>query len=701
MQKNKKAILFLLVFFVAFSCVFSLPLETLAGGDQKIETTTGGLTGAVIDGFLEAVKWLLYNVIFVPVTWIATGAIALFAFATDASMLSGPTGLLNTAPVYELWKFIRDFFNLFFIFSLLLVAFSTVFQIEKYSIKKMLLSIVLAALFVNFSFPIARFLIDVSNVPMYFFAKQMMGGVSTGSFSDAFASASLGATGLENTILPKGYAGATVSGLLLAIIFMFLFSITLMVLALMFVVRLAALIVLVIFSPIGFVAAAIPIDSLKGYSKQWWDNFNKYLIFGPVAMLMLLVTVRFMGVIQTSVVKQRAASIAGNVTGGVDGPEGLARQLILFSIPMIMIWMTISISNKMGIAGAKTVEGWGNKVRGWGQGLAMGAARGIASPVTTRARGFGSGLKERAENTNGVKLFTPKYWNDKKKETEVLYKGLGKGGREGMQDARAGLDHKKIYETADENKKNNVNNSELITALSGGDKVRAAAAAITLADRKAISTPEQLKQAVAALGNNTREINKVIENARGDALNFGKPEDIASLLNSEAFAEKDEAGKAKKDAAGNYVLDEQSDMYKDFKSKMKKEGKVKIFADYRIKTEVDREAAKGTGPVDERKIRNDVYKDTINKLSVDDLAKQGSIHGALADDANLREYMKEYADKHKNNYHKAMEKMSAADQDKWTNAGVVPEEGQKKTSDESASIREKLREVGRQNGRRS
>lgn len=642
------------VFFAVLFCAWFLPMENIALAKTSVtEDSPGGFTGAVLNAIKDGINFILYYVLFVPVTWIATAAIAIFAFATDASMLSGPTGLLNSAPLYELWKFIRDFFNLFFIFSLLLVAFSTVFQIEKYNIKKMLLSIVLAALFVNFSFPIARFLIDVSNVPMYFFAKQMMGNVGTNSVADAFSSASLGATGLENTLLPKGYAGATVTGLFLAIIFMFLFSVTLMVLAVMFVIRLAALIILVIFSPIGFVAAAIPVDALKGYSKQWWDAFNKYLIFGPVAMLMLLVTVRFMGVIQSSVVKQQAGAIASSVAGGVDGPDGVARQAILFSIPMIMIWMTINISSKMGIAGAKTVEGWGLKARGWGKGLALGVGRGMASPVTTRAKGLGSGLKERAEKTKGVKLFTPKYWSDRTKEKEEEYKAKFAGRSDSyvrdkhtkavsesekkFDDARkSDNDLRKVIDDYNVNPKSQSAEdveaavrmlskrdgfrdvAELNSAITALDRANGGAATaqsaekraelIRKADKSLFKDMNDLTSALGHLGNDAKSAAQLIEKVDAGALK-GSGAQYTSLISSGALS-----GNAELQAKLN--------------GRIKKEGHLKTLIDYDIGLGMGRQAA---------------YDKHLSGLTAAEVGKVKGIHGDAATpvDAELRSFVQD------------------------------------------------------------
>ena len=58
----------------------------------------------------------------------AAAAIGLFGFAINADLISGPTGLLNQLVIYELWKFIRDFCNIFFILMLLIGAFRWYFS---------------------------------------------------------------------------------------------------------------------------------------------------------------------------------------------------------------------------------------------------------------------------------------------------------------------------------------------------------------------------------------------------------------------------------------------------------------------------------------------------------------------------------------------------------------------------------------------
>jgi hypothetical protein len=208
MGRNKKIFIFFgAVFFLC--AVFWLVPHLGFAADAPKEETPSGFFGYMFQAIQSAISWLLYKV-FQVLVWVAAAAIGLFGFAINADLISGPTGLLNQPVIYELWKFIRDFCNIFFILMLLIGAFSMVFQLSSYNAKKTLLSIILAALFVNFSFPLSRVLIDVSNVPTYFFAQQTLGSSGGKSVSQVAGGALLSATMEENCCWEqrKGCGGA-------------------------------------------------------------------------------------------------------------------------------------------------------------------------------------------------------------------------------------------------------------------------------------------------------------------------------------------------------------------------------------------------------------------------------------------------------------------------------------------------------------
>ena len=83
-------------------------------------------------------------------------------------------GMLTSDAVKETWTAVRDVCNLAFILTLLFSAFATIFHIEKYHIKTIIVKLVLMALLINFSSPITRFIIDTGNVPMYYLAQTLI-----------------------------------------------------------------------------------------------------------------------------------------------------------------------------------------------------------------------------------------------------------------------------------------------------------------------------------------------------------------------------------------------------------------------------------------------------------------------------------------------------------------------------------------------
>ncbi|MFZ3032014.1 MAG: hypothetical protein WA082_03190 [Candidatus Moraniibacteriota bacterium] len=442
-------------------------------------------------GIGDIFKGLLYG-IFVMFGWFASAAITLFGWAINPDYISGPSGLLNRSSVYEMWKFIRDFFNLFFILTLLYTAFTIVFQVAK-DYKKTLLSLVLAALFVNFSFPITRVIIDATNVPMYYFVNQL------GTTGDGKSSLNtvLSASQLEKILIPNKVVDTDVSQLLMAIVFLFIFSITLVVLAVMFIIRLAALVILLIFSSVGFAAAVIP--GLQEYSNKWWKGLWQYALFGPAAMLMLVVATRFFAEIaKDNTVKQFVDTATKSTT-----PESASfvAAMAMFSIPIIMLWMALGLASSMSIAGAGAVVGTGQKFAKWA------GRKTYNNPV---GRGLYGGAKKAAMDGNfyglkygkipGVgKLLTGNYWA-KPSRIEAAIKGRMGGGEKGALSELEKLRQQEVNEQVKKDKESNLSRSDALARLGSTDEAMRVSAAISLGNMdNGIQSMDDLTKALDAL----------------------------------------------------------------------------------------------------------------------------------------------------------------------------------------------------------
>lgn len=313
--------------------------------------------------FLGAINGVLYALLgFIALLFGLSATI--FSWAVDAQAWSG---MFNAPGIYSLWGMIRDFFNLFFILTLLFIAFCTIFQIQAYNYRKWLLNLVLMALLVNFSFPVSRFIVDASNVPMYFFMDTIVGdgnGEAKGVF-EAF----IGGSELNDLVFPPIKTDSTdgsewaslemTKNLIQALVFVFLLASALLVLAILFLIRFVMLLVLVIFSPVGFAGSAIP--WLQKFSKDWWDNFLRYAFFGPSAMLVLLVAIEFLEVFRLDG-NSTNANLVETYTSTMTTAQNevsLLTSLAISVVPIVLIWVAIGMGQKMSIAGADVAKKYG------------------------------------------------------------------------------------------------------------------------------------------------------------------------------------------------------------------------------------------------------------------------------------------------------------------------------------------------------
>jgi|GEM_PF-872912 len=284
---------------------------------------------------------------------------SLFQWMLNPSNISGGGGLLNQPAVKDVWIMVRDTLNMTFIMVLLFAAFCTVFQVEKWNLKKVWLTILINALLVNFSYPIARFFIDVSNVAMYYFLNNMFSGPGQGNGQAIMASFGE-ASKISSLLTPENYTQYDIAFILAAIIFTFILGITLFVLAVLFVIRLIALVMLVMFSPIGFVGNIFP--EASKFAGDWWSNLFKYSFFGPIMVFMMMVSLRIMQAMPNT----WNAAAQANVASPSD--TNWVSHAAYYSVPIIILWISMGIAQKMGVEGASAVVGAGKK---WGGKAAM------------------------------------------------------------------------------------------------------------------------------------------------------------------------------------------------------------------------------------------------------------------------------------------------------------------------------------------
>jgi len=631
---------------LAFSVVNEASAETKIADLTSGESSDGWFSNAVTSG----INWILYG-FFKFLSFLLALAGFLFDWAIDADNIKD---VIHRQAIYDAWKMVRDFLNLGFILILLYSAFCTIFQIEKYHLKKILLMLVLMALLVNFSFPISRFIVDASNVTMYYFLNSTLNYQEAKSFSAGLT----GPTGIADILVPRNdnksfdSSGPTTQ-ILMAIFFVFCMMITMFVIAAIFVIRIVALAVLIIFSSVGFVAAVFP--DTKSFANQWWSNLFKYAFVGPILVFMMLIAYNLMREMAVEGTKESMSLAAQNY--GRD-PSLLANAAYFF-IPIVILWMGIISTQKMGIAGSNWVVGKATGARDWFAKLPVKGAKSLAV-----ATGFPGGVKKAWEGRKGVsvgiprtklqtRLFSGKVEKGKRtEEREAKIVGGLTGGPSGWKTAGTKIKYKQAQDRAEENKKNNVNTSQLTLDLDSDDEVTKMAAAITLAEKGLLTDINRFKKALEATGGNEDLMSKVINKApKNFSSVIGNANDLDDTLNATTV----------RDNSGN-VDHTATDRLKDsIKNKLKEDNNSALLA----KHDINFGGIGGTGTLPSL-----AYADQFDNMSAEQLAKQKGVTDDtyLAANPNLIAYLRA-----KNNQFKVdtLDKMSSAGRSAWNIRHIV------------------------------
>lgn len=549
---------------------------------------------AALSGLGSLVKPLLNGIIDLLGLFINLAA-SIFIFVLNPGAFAT---IMNAHAVYEVWTWVRDVLNMFFILMLLFSAFATIFQIDQYHYKKLLLNIVIMALLVNFSWPIARFIVDFFNSMMYFFVNSifhMTPETAAGGF--------LKSIDIKETFLGAKVGGSSgdsgIAQLFGTIIAMFIFAMTLLVLALLLLVRLVSLPILVMFSPIGFAGSAFPFT--KPYAKKWWDKLIQHASYGPIAVFMVLVAMKVLNELQG--LRGEFDKIASNVTvdngAWIANPKILA-ELAYFAIPIILFWKAIGYAEGISkdVSGTSISFGtkWTKQAGKWAMAGTAGAALLLPKYIANKKGldGIPGGVKNAWENRKG---FGGKDYKTQKEKNTAIWEARAanpvpflhtKSRKQAENAARRTFDAKKVAEKMENHKKLNVSDSDLRLDLDKAQKdpLTAKAAALTLAEREAFRNSDEFLKAMVAVGNDVDSAAKLIKKMPKEAMKIS-PESYKDIINTAAMT---------------------PELREQFDNRLKKESKHSVIAGYRI--EENKEDAKA------------VYEDLFGKMSAESLSKQ-------------------------------------------------------------------------------
>jgi hypothetical protein len=338
--------------------------------------------------------------------WLVGVAVLTLDYAVYYTVITMGNYIHNLSAVGVAWRILRDLGNILLIFGFLAIGISVILDTNLYGYgTKMLPTLLVAAVLLNFSLFMTEAVIDVGNLFATQFYTQINGGslpkvapsglLTTASGvpltpgNEGISQKIMSQLGLmtvysdalnNNAVLKAG--NTTLIGFMSIILFI-ITAFVLFSLAFILIARFVFLIFLIILAPIGFVGYAVP--KLGGLSKQWTDKLVEQTITAPVLLFLLYVALvvitdaNFLGFGPNR-------DWSGFVdTNGSMNLTGFASQILSFLVAMGILLMVVVYSKKLGAVGAAGATKWGGKLTFGATALAMRSTVGSGSQRLSRA----------------------------------------------------------------------------------------------------------------------------------------------------------------------------------------------------------------------------------------------------------------------------------------------------------------------------
>lgn len=317
--------------------------------------------------FVEDILWRLVNAVFGYAA--AVGGMTLDYAVTNYVVGFGEnfrdSGTGNSVDI--LWTIVRDVFNLTFIFGLVYIGLKMILRSGDSQARSTLVSLVLAALLVNFSLFITKFVIDFANIA----AAQIAGAFmrdGTYQISASFMNI-MGQTDAFNSGGSLERIAGTSAGFTFIFSMLFLYIVLAFVFlagGIMLIIRYVVLIIYMILSPVMFLGWVFP--GFAGASQDFWRKFLSRAFFAPAYLLMLYFSNQVL-------VNMRGSSdmTAGNTARAFSGdPGGFAAVFPFFFMSAGFLIASLVVAQKMGSVGADTAMSMGKRVANRTRKIAVG-----------------------------------------------------------------------------------------------------------------------------------------------------------------------------------------------------------------------------------------------------------------------------------------------------------------------------------------
>ena len=386
MNKKRKILTGVIFTVVLLVLVFSFWQKPVLAQQDTTGSTTANVVSVLANSIFIIVGWILY----VPTWLVGQLCLVVIHLLVQVAQWNNFIGI-NTVTMG--WQVMRDICNMFFIVILLIIAFGTVLGIENWNYKRLLGRLILAAILINLSKMFCGLMIDAGQVVMATFVN---------AFKDSAPGVLVNATGLRTVgnltadtmkNMSNIANGATI---MLNLAFIFVSFATILSITLVLIVRVVMLWFLVVFSPIVWIGSLLPITAK--YASQWWEQFTKWIIVGPILAFFLWFSLTmFQGADIAKEAGVQEVGEKGAITATLSELSE-SKNTLNYGFAIAMLVMSLGFATQLGGKFASTAVGWGKKA---GMGLAG------LSVAATGLGSIGAGLKRQYESRKEKISTTP------------------------------------------------------------------------------------------------------------------------------------------------------------------------------------------------------------------------------------------------------------------------------------------------------
>jgi hypothetical protein len=362
----------------------------LVSGKNPFQAALGGATNAATgnpagsssgnwftDNALGALGWIMFGLMTV-VGWLLALVGEVFNWVIVITVFQYANYFGNSQGMLIAWGILRDIGNIVLLFGFIFMGICTILDIQSYSAKKALPSLLIFAVLLNFSLFAGEVVVDGTNLlgaGLFQQAGQSLtsncainstsGQVTEQASTNNTSCAQVGIAGaiiqdsklgsILDPTTPPTDPGKALLAYTATTIFMAIVMIVLLAGAIMFFTRAIMLTLLLIISPIGFAGMAIP--PLQGMAKEWWQRLISNAIFAPVFLLLIFISLKVMSGVQTSL-----PGASGTLADALVKPStSIGSIFILYGLVVGFMIAALMFARSSGAAGASFATNFAQK----------------------------------------------------------------------------------------------------------------------------------------------------------------------------------------------------------------------------------------------------------------------------------------------------------------------------------------------------